>query len=57
MALGDVLARLLSLAAFILTLIVIFAGTQSSGALDDIYLIFVSQATNSASMHANHRIA
>lgn len=38
---GDLLAKLLSLAAFILTLILTFAGTQYGGILDDLYLILV----------------
>jgi hypothetical protein len=41
MALGDILARVLSLAAFILTLIVVFAGTQCGGLLEDVYIIIV----------------
>lgn len=42
MALSDLIARLLSLASFILTLIVVFAGTQCGGALGDVYMILVS---------------
>lgn len=42
MALGSLIARLLSLASFILALIVIFAGTQCGGALGDVYMILVS---------------
>jgi hypothetical protein len=42
MAVGNLIARLLSLASFILTLIVIFAGTQCGGALSDVYIILVS---------------
>lgn len=42
MALSNLIARLLSLAAFILALIVIFAGTQSGDALGGVYMVLVS---------------
>jgi hypothetical protein len=38
----SILAKVLSLASFVTILIVIFAGTQCGGALDDIYMILVS---------------
>lgn len=47
MALTDLLARFLSLAAFIISLIIIFAGTQCGGALDDVYLMLVSSSDDS----------
>jgi hypothetical protein len=43
MALADVSARLLLLVSFVLTLIVIFAGSQCGGALDNVFSILVSK--------------
>ncbi|OKL58517.1 hypothetical protein UA08_06336 [Talaromyces atroroseus] len=43
MALGDILARVFSLAALILILIVVFAGTQCGGALEDVFIVLVSK--------------
>jgi hypothetical protein len=42
MTLGSILAKVLSLASFVIILIVVFAGTQSGCALDDVYMILVS---------------
>lgn len=54
MALGNLIARLLSLASFILALIVIFAGTQCGGALDNVYMILVRNIDLSRYGHRYH---
>ncbi|GAM41932.1 hypothetical protein TCE0_042f15448 [Talaromyces pinophilus] len=41
MTLGSILAKVLSLASFVIILIVVFAGTQSGCALDDVYMILL----------------
>lgn len=43
MGLRDISARLVLLVSFVLTLIVIFAGSQCGGALDDVFIILVSK--------------
>jgi hypothetical protein len=43
MALRDIAARLVLLISFVLTLIVIFAGSQCGGALDNVFIILVSR--------------
>lgn len=54
MSLGNLIARLLSLASFILTLIFIFAGAQCGGALGDVYIVLVSNIDVSRYCYKDH---